>query len=157
MGGFINILVMYNKTVGKGVVRVPGWRIHGGVEDTKLSTNKQHSLSYTEFLHTDMKYRRAPFTVAHCIFIGEPTNPGPPLLPAETCPWSPNPTLLSTCLNDEKWILFVNEPYSTIFSLITNLESMFVNPKDPGMFTSNTPPPSFTQYPSPPRSLVRDG
>jgi hypothetical protein len=22
-----------------------GWRIHGGVEDTKLSTNKQHSLS----------------------------------------------------------------------------------------------------------------
>jgi len=25
--------------------RVPGWRIHGSVEDTKLSTNKQHSLS----------------------------------------------------------------------------------------------------------------
>jgi hypothetical protein len=25
----------------------PGWRIHGGVEDTKLSTNKQHSLSLT--------------------------------------------------------------------------------------------------------------
>ncbi len=26
-------------------IRGPGWRIHGGVEDTKLSTNKQHSLS----------------------------------------------------------------------------------------------------------------
>ena len=25
--------------------RGPGWRIHGSVEDTKLSTNKQHSLS----------------------------------------------------------------------------------------------------------------
>jgi hypothetical protein len=25
--------------------RGPGWRIHGGVEDTKLSTNKEHSLS----------------------------------------------------------------------------------------------------------------
>ncbi len=25
----------------------PGWRIHGSVEDTKLSTNKQHSLSST--------------------------------------------------------------------------------------------------------------
>jgi hypothetical protein len=24
--------------------RGPGWRIHGSVEDTKLSTNKQHSL-----------------------------------------------------------------------------------------------------------------
>jgi hypothetical protein len=24
----------------------PGWRIHGGVEDTKLSTNKQHTLSH---------------------------------------------------------------------------------------------------------------
>jgi hypothetical protein len=26
-------------------IRGPGWRIHGGVEDTKLSTNKQHTLS----------------------------------------------------------------------------------------------------------------
>jgi hypothetical protein len=26
--------------------RCPGWRIHGSVEDTKLSTNKQHSLSH---------------------------------------------------------------------------------------------------------------
>ena len=26
--------------------RGPGWRIHGSVEDTKLSTNKQHSLSH---------------------------------------------------------------------------------------------------------------
>ena len=25
--------------------RGPGWRIHGSVEDTKLSTNKKHSLS----------------------------------------------------------------------------------------------------------------
>ena len=25
--------------------RSPGWRVHGSVEDTKLSTNKQHSLS----------------------------------------------------------------------------------------------------------------
>jgi hypothetical protein len=25
--------------------RAPGWGIHGSVEDTKLSTNKQHSLS----------------------------------------------------------------------------------------------------------------
>jgi hypothetical protein len=25
-----------------------GWRIHGSVEDTKLSTNKQHSLSWCE-------------------------------------------------------------------------------------------------------------
>ena len=25
--------------------RGPGWRIHGSVEDTKLSTNKQHTLS----------------------------------------------------------------------------------------------------------------
>ena len=25
--------------------RGPGWRIHGSVEDTKLSTNKQHSLT----------------------------------------------------------------------------------------------------------------
>jgi hypothetical protein len=24
--------------------RGPGWRIHGSVEDTKLSTNEQHSL-----------------------------------------------------------------------------------------------------------------
>ncbi len=24
----------------------PGWRIHGSVEDTKLNTNKQHSLSF---------------------------------------------------------------------------------------------------------------
>jgi hypothetical protein len=32
--------------------RGPGWRIHGGVEDTKLSTNKQHSLSkVTRGLH----------------------------------------------------------------------------------------------------------
>jgi hypothetical protein len=28
--------------------RGPGWRIHGSVEDTKSSTNKQHSLSYTK-------------------------------------------------------------------------------------------------------------
>ena len=28
--------------------RGPGWRIHGSVEDTKLSTNKQHTLSHTE-------------------------------------------------------------------------------------------------------------
>jgi len=27
------------------IARGPGWRIHGGVEDTKFSTNKQHSLS----------------------------------------------------------------------------------------------------------------
>ena len=27
--------------------RGPGWRIHGGVEDTKLSTNTQHTLSLT--------------------------------------------------------------------------------------------------------------
>jgi hypothetical protein len=27
------------------VTRGPGWRIHGVVEDTKLNTNKQHSLS----------------------------------------------------------------------------------------------------------------
>jgi len=26
-------------------IRGPGWRIHGCVEDTKLSTNKQHTLS----------------------------------------------------------------------------------------------------------------
>ena len=26
-------------------IRSPGWRIHGGVEDTKFSTNKQHTLS----------------------------------------------------------------------------------------------------------------
>ena len=25
--------------------RGPGWRIHGSVEDTKLNTNKQHTLS----------------------------------------------------------------------------------------------------------------
>jgi hypothetical protein len=25
--------------------RGPGWRIHGSVEDTQLSTNKEHSLS----------------------------------------------------------------------------------------------------------------
>ena len=30
-------------------IRGPGWRIHGGVEDTKLSTNKQHTLSSTLF------------------------------------------------------------------------------------------------------------
>ena len=28
-----------------GQLRTEGWRIHGSVEDTKLSTNKQHSLS----------------------------------------------------------------------------------------------------------------
>ena len=28
--------------------RGPGWRIHGSVEDTKLSTNKQHSLSSSD-------------------------------------------------------------------------------------------------------------
>jgi len=27
------------------LIRSPGWRIHGGVEDTKFSTNKQLSLS----------------------------------------------------------------------------------------------------------------
>jgi hypothetical protein len=27
-------------------IRSPGWRIHGGVEDTKLNTNKQHSLEF---------------------------------------------------------------------------------------------------------------
>jgi len=26
--------------------RGPGWRIHESVEDTKLSTNKQHTLSH---------------------------------------------------------------------------------------------------------------
>ena len=30
--------------------RGPGWRIHGRVEDTKLSTNKQHTLSLTPFV-----------------------------------------------------------------------------------------------------------
>jgi hypothetical protein len=30
-----------NVLIGRGL----GWRIHGSVEDTKLSTNKQHSLS----------------------------------------------------------------------------------------------------------------
>ena len=29
--------------------RGPGWRIHGSVEDTKLSTNKQHTLSGTRW------------------------------------------------------------------------------------------------------------
>ena len=29
----------------RGVVSVQQWRIHGSVEDTKLSTNKQHTLS----------------------------------------------------------------------------------------------------------------
>ena len=29
------------------VIRACGWRIHGSVEDAKLSTNKQHSLSDT--------------------------------------------------------------------------------------------------------------
>ena len=27
------------------IIRSPGWRIYGGVEDTKFSTNKQHTLS----------------------------------------------------------------------------------------------------------------
>jgi len=31
--------------------RGPGWRIHGSVEDTKLSTNKQHSLSLRKSTH----------------------------------------------------------------------------------------------------------
>ena len=35
--------------------RGPGWRIHGSVEDTKLSTNKQHSLS--SFIRN---YQRGP-------------------------------------------------------------------------------------------------
>jgi hypothetical protein len=36
--------------------RGPGWRIHGSVEDTKLSTNKQHSLSLEwEHLTDDQK------------------------------------------------------------------------------------------------------
>ena len=30
--------------------RGPGWRIHGSVEDTKLSTNKQHTLSNGKFV-----------------------------------------------------------------------------------------------------------
>jgi hypothetical protein len=35
-----------------------GWRIHGSVEDTKLSTNKQHSLS--------LRYTRGPGWRMHC-------------------------------------------------------------------------------------------
>jgi hypothetical protein len=35
-------LMWYEKASGR---RGPGWRIHGSVEDTKLSTNKQHTLS----------------------------------------------------------------------------------------------------------------
>jgi hypothetical protein len=31
----------------------PGWRKHGGVEDTKLSTNKHHSLSPTNLQYTN--------------------------------------------------------------------------------------------------------
>jgi len=31
--------------------RGPGWRIHGSVEDTKLRTNKQHSLLPMPFPH----------------------------------------------------------------------------------------------------------
>jgi hypothetical protein len=34
----------------------PGWRMHGGVEDTKLSTNKQHTLSYLEIRVWVMKW-----------------------------------------------------------------------------------------------------
>ena len=33
--------------------RGPGWRIHGSVEDTKLSTNKQHTLSLSAACHAD--------------------------------------------------------------------------------------------------------
>jgi hypothetical protein len=35
-------------------VRGPGWRIHGSVEDTKLSTNKQHSLSTYVYVRNDV-------------------------------------------------------------------------------------------------------
>ena len=33
-----------------------GWRIHESVEDTKLSTNKQHSLSLKEILKNTRQY-----------------------------------------------------------------------------------------------------
>jgi hypothetical protein len=32
----------------------PGWRIHGSVEDTKLSTNKQHSVSLSRTPRVNM-------------------------------------------------------------------------------------------------------
>ena len=38
-------LCMVYACVWLSVRRGPGWRIHGSVEDTKLSTNKQHTLS----------------------------------------------------------------------------------------------------------------
>ena len=45
--------------------RGPGWRIHGSVEDTKLSTNKQHSLSTSRnYIHIN------PYT--HKTIIKEP-------------------------------------------------------------------------------------
>jgi hypothetical protein len=37
--------------------RGPGWRIHGSVEDTKLSTNKQHTLSLPPYLPSHLPAR----------------------------------------------------------------------------------------------------
>ena len=42
--------------------RGPGWRIHGSVEDTKLSSNKQHSLSR---VHTHTHTHAHTHTLPH--------------------------------------------------------------------------------------------
>jgi hypothetical protein len=42
-----------------------GWRIHGSVEDTKLSTNKQHSLSYTPPRSEERKKTKKTFLIEH--------------------------------------------------------------------------------------------
>jgi hypothetical protein len=42
------------------LLRGPGWRKHGGVEDTKLSTNKQHTLSLF-YLRVAFKFVSALF------------------------------------------------------------------------------------------------
>jgi hypothetical protein len=65
-----------------------------------------------------MKYRRTPSTIGPLYLYCVPTNPGQSFLPCPARQLVP----LRTFLNP----LLLLEPYSTIFSLITNLESMLM-------------------------------
>ncbi len=60
-----------------------GWRIHGSVEDTKLSTNKQHSLSQRErqaHVRVQAHVRLQSLRRHHP---GNPASPSSTLLPAQ--------------------------------------------------------------------------